>query len=332
MNNNPLKKTEKPLNARSHSLYENPLALWRTRHLEAFHLSLSRFKQHPVAMGMTVAVIGMALAFPLLLWVFLKNIEVVSHQWQASTQISLFLKPNLAIDDINGLVEGLARDTDIASVKYISPTEGLASFEQASGMSNLSEILPSNPLPPVIELHPATKMQSPLAIQSLQKELQQLPEVDVVQLDMAWVKRLYSILTIAKKMVWGVGLLLSFAVVLIIANTIRLATENNHREIEVMRLVGAPHAYIRRPFLYTGALYGCLGGLVAWLLVEMIAVILAQPVKTLALSYGSSFHLLGLGFMGTLATWGLSAGLGLLGAWAVLEYYLRISKGFSDVR
>src|SRR3546814_9036829 len=80
----------------------------------------------------------------------------------------------------------------------------------------------------------------------------------------------------------------------IISNTIRLDIEARREEIEVMKLVGAPDSFIRRPFLYTGFWHGLLGGVLAWILVTAGVHALAGPASMLAKAYGSSFQIAGL--------------------------------------
>ena len=51
------------------------------------------------------------------------------------------------------------------------------------------------------------------------------------------------------------------ALVAVTFNTIRLQILTRREEIEVAKLIGATDAFIRRPFLYFGALQGLAGGL-----------------------------------------------------------------------
>ena len=51
-------------------------------------------------------------------------------------------------------------------------------------------------------------------------------------------------------------------------NTIRLQILTRSEEIEVSKLIGATNPFIRRPFLYFGALQGLAGGVAAWLVVS----------------------------------------------------------------
>ena len=56
------------------------------------------------------------------------------------------------------------------------------------------------------------------------------------------------------------SILLLFAAVLLIWNTIRTAMFARRREIEVMKLVGATDWFIRIPFMLEGLIQGFIGG------------------------------------------------------------------------
>jgi cell division transport system permease protein len=87
--------------------------------------------------------------------------------------------------------------------------------------------------------------------------------------------------------------------------------------------VGGSNAFVRRPFLYTGALYGLGGAVLAWLIVEATVAILGPPVGTLAQLYGSRYSLLGPSGddIGTVLAAGVL--LGWLGAWISAARHLR---------
>jgi cell division transport system permease protein len=88
--------------------------------------------------------------------------------------------------------------------------------------------------------------------------------VEQAQLDLVWVERLAAILKLGDRFVFGLAVMLVSALLLVIGNTIRLHIENRRVEIEVIKLVGGTDSYVRRPFLYMGALYGLGAGMLAW--------------------------------------------------------------------
>jgi cell division transport system permease protein len=117
--------------------------------------------------------------------------------------------------------------------------------------------------------------------------------------------------------------LLALAVLLIVGNTIRLEIENRRAEIEIARLFGATKAFIRRPFLYSGLLYGLIGGILAWFLVGLSFAFLRQPVRKLADLYDSNYDLSILVGREGLLLLVVSAALGTVGAALAVARYLK---------
>jgi cell division transport system permease protein len=147
--------------------------------------------------------------------------------------------------------------------------------------------------------------------------------VDVVQVDSEWVLRFNAILDLLRRVLGMAALLLGAGVLAVIGNTIRLEIQGRRPEIEVVRLVGGSTGFVRRPFLYTGMLYGLGGALLAWALVGAAVLVLRTPVATLARLYGSSFTLSGPVWDQLGLVFAAGLGLGWLGAWLAAARHLR---------
>lgn len=275
--------------------------------------SLGRLYRKPLASLLTVSVIGITLALPAGLHVLLKNLDALSYSWQGTLQASLFLRDNVDATAGRALAQKIMQRTEVKKTRYISRKQALAEFRKLSGFGDALTALEANPLPAVIVVQPDTQLEAG-AIAQLVQELGQLPEVAQAQLDQAWLQRLYAVLAIVQRGVTIIALLLAFAVIFIVGNTIRLDIENRREEIEVMKLLGASDGFIRRPFLYTGFWYGLLGGLFAWLLLGVCLFAIAGPVRHLASLYDSDVQLLGLGTRATLYLLGAGILLGWLGS------------------
>lgn len=276
----------------------------------------------PLASLMTVAVIGISLALPAGMYVLLRNVQDVTAGWDGAVQISLFLKKGAAAKDARDLAVTLQGMDGIRAVDYISPAQALDEFRRASGFGDALDALKDNPLPPVLIVHPAPDRSGPAAVRALVKRLRTLPQVDLVNLDMQWVRRLYAIMELVKRGILIVAGLFGIGVLLIVGNTIRLAIENRREEIQVKKLIGATNAFIRRPFLYYGCWYGLLGGASACLFVEGSLWLMQGPVQRLSLFYGAPFdlHTLGAGTAG--AVLGAATLLGYCGAWLAVGRHL----------
>ena len=156
----------------------------------------------------------------------------------------------------------------------------------------------------------------------VRQRLAELPRVDVAQLDLVWVERLAAILKLGDRFVFGLAVMLISALLLVIGNTIRLHIENRRTEIEVIKLVGGTDAYVRRPFLYMGALYGLGAGLLAWGILAFGLNWLNEAVVGLSGLYGSDFALGGVPASDGLSLLIGAVLLGYIGAWIAVARHL----------
>jgi cell division transport system permease protein len=283
------------------------------RHLQVCMETLGRLSGTPVSTLMTVAVVGIALALPVGLHVLLQNAQHVTRNWDTAAQISLFIKADVSTDRINGLAERIGQRREVARVEVISREAAMNEFREHSGFGEALDALEENPFPPVIVVYPLADYDRVEIIESLLADFNGYEEIDLAQLDMQWIRRLYAIMDIGRQ-----GVL----VLLIVGNTIRLAIENRREEIEVMKLVGGTNTFVRRPFLYTGFFYGLFGGLLSWLLGSLALWFLSEPVNHLATLYQSDYRLATLDGLTTLVLLGSSVLLGLAGAWLAVSRHL----------
>lgn len=286
-------------------------------HARAFVFTAGKLYRQPGAALLTAAVIGITLALPAGLHVLVSNLDGLRYGWERSVQASLFLKDEVSEKAGRELTAQLEQRDEVAVAHYISRKEGLAEFRQHSGFGNALDLLKENPLPAVISVQPRTDL-DPAQAEGLFNELASLKEVDSARLDQAWLERLQAFLDIARRLSLSLALLFGLAVMLAVGNTIRLEIHQRREEIEVMKLLGASHAFVHRPFLYLGLWYGLAGGLLAWLLTQIMLWLITGPVQRLAGLYESGFALSGLGFGMGMALVGSAIGLGVLGsAWTV---------------
>lgn len=288
-------------------------------HLGALFNSFGKLFHNPLSTLTTLTVITVALALPTGLFVLLENLHFVAQGWNDNAQISVYLKTDLSSSDTQNLIEKIKNQSGVMNVNYVSPAEGLEEFQKQTGLQNALSVLDKNPLPGVILVRPNENLQTPTGMNTLVQQLKSFSGVDLVEVDLAWVQRLYAILDLGKRVIFALGCLLAFGVLFIVGNTIHSSFQNYQKEIEIFKLIGATNAFIRRPFLYTGMLYGLGGSLMAWMLVTCILWSLSSPVNHLASLYNSHFQLQGVHFsMGiNLLLSGLL--LGWVGAWLAVS-------------
>jgi len=299
------------------------LGAYFSRHAQVLVGSLGRIAQQPLAAFMTMAVIGVALALPLLLNVFLQNARAASGNLTDAFDLSVYLDKKADPGRAEALAKQLRLRGDVASVRVITADQALRDFRTGSGFGKALDALKDNPLPDTLVVTPTLDAGTPQGTESLKAAIGTLPDVQIVQLDTEWVKRLHAILDVIRHGVVLTAALLGIGVVLVVSNTIRLDILNRRAEIEVMKLVGASDGFTRRPFLYTGIWYGLGGGFLDVVLVAIGTVFLGEPVARLALLYGSGFRLEGLGFVSTLQVVAGAAALAWAGSWLAVRRHIR---------
>ena len=296
------------------------MQIYLLRHAQVALNSLGRLYRTPLASLMTAAVIGIALSLPAGLYLLTGNLQQLSARWDGAASLSLFLKHTAS--EPQALRDKLLGWPEIERIDLITPDQALSEFRELSGFGDALDALEDNPLPAVLAVKPVSGSTDSASISQLLERLRILPEVDMAQLDLQWVKRFNAIVDIVQRSIWVMAALLGLAVLLITGNTIRLEIQSRREEIEVTKLIGATNAFIRRPFLYSGLWYGSTGALLATLLVELAFLQLATPVGQLAGLYQSGFSLQTLAFSEILLLILTGAVLGLLGAWLAVGRHM----------
>jgi cell division transport system permease protein len=299
----------------------NRLGAYLLHHLQSLVFSLGKLYRSPSATLMTVTVIAITLTLPGGFYLFLKNINHWSGDIRSTTQITLYLQLDTASEDAQTLANSLRDDVEVTSTELISREQALQQFRQTSGFGDSLKQLQDNPLPHSIIVQPGPELDA-LAIKTLLARLQAIPEVELAKLDTEWLERLYTLIDIARRIVILISLLFSFAVLLVIGNTIRLDIQNRYQEIIVTKLIGATDAFIRRPFLYGGVWYGLLGGLLSWIIVELSAIALAGPLNRMNLLYQADFRVITFTLNDFLVLICGSTLLGLAGSWLAVARHL----------
>lgn len=295
-------------------------------HAHGLFSSLGRLSRAPFTSAMTILVLAVAISLAGCFYIVVANIQQLTGNLQASNQMSLFLKEHVTETAGQKMADQLAQNSNIETIKFISKKQAMDEFKANSGFGDALNALDNNPLPNVIQVLPKDVLDSREAIDNLLAEFKQIPQVEFVQVDMQWVERLQTIMMIASRGVTVVGILLGFAVTFITGNTIRLELHNRQDEVLISKLVGATHAFIQRPFLYTGFWLGFIAGFSAWLIITIMLLILESPVEKLSSLYNSSFELLFLSFSEFILMLMIASLLAVLGSWAVLHYQLRQLK------
>ncbi len=315
--------SQQPQLVRSKLPFTGRIVMFFIRHIQHAMASMGELWRNPISSLMTMAVLGVSLSLPAALQVLVKNAETITESWNNAAEISLFIDKQRSERTIQSLLTRIGAYPEVSAVTYINRDQALDEFQKLSGFGEALAYLEDNPLPSVITVTPAPQYASPNAARELLKKLELESEVSFGRLDIEWLERLQAVVRLLERTVLAIAMLLVLAVVLVIGNTIRLAIMNRRIEIEVMKLVGATESFIQRPFLYTGIWFGIIGGILAWLIINVLVWYLEGALTELLGLYGSELKmqnltLLELGELVLLASF-----LGWLGSYLSVRQHLR---------
>ncbi|MBR7800753.1 cell division protein FtsX [Undibacterium fentianense] len=290
---------------------------WFRQHAYALSSALTHLRAAPGNFLFNVLVVAIALSLPIAGLTVIQNIQPVASQLSIEPELSVFLKPDLASQDAvatQAQIKNILKELKVsAKVRFVPKDKALAAME---GTNNLAEVLATlggNPLPDAYVL--ALSNSDSDKLEQLSATIQGLDQVDVVQVDSAWVKRLAALLQVMQIALLFLAGTLAVVVIVVIFNATRLQVISHQAEISVSRMLGATNSFIHKPYYYTGAMLGVLAGCLALGLVALSLQPLNQAIAEFAKLYASEFHLSPLGIFPSLALILISKILGLCGAY-----------------
>ena len=215
-----------------------------------------------VTLASTLFLAGLAL-------MVLSNLE---HQLQIqrdNIQVQVFL-----VDDVDARARaGVEREiggmTGVAGVDYIDKTEAVRRYSDWAGqLVELLDELETNPLPASLEVTLQPGPEAEAHGEAVVATLEGRPAIEEVRFDRDWLRKLESLLGLARIGGSGLAMIIFAAVVIVMASVLRLAVYARRDEIGIMLLVGATPSFVRGPFLVAGLGQGLLASVLAVLLVE----------------------------------------------------------------
>jgi cell division transport system permease protein len=195
------------------------------------------------------------------------NLQRIVEQWASAAEMSVFLRDDLDEAVRAQLAADLASHRAVAAVEYVSKDQALARFKaDFPELADVAETGGENPFPASLELRLRTDPESTGAADALATQLVERAGVADVRYDRQWLTRAMTLVTgirVAGLVIAGV---LVLGAAFTVAAVVRLSLFARRDEIEIMRLVGAPFAFIRGPSVAEGTVIGGAGASVALVL------------------------------------------------------------------
>ena len=226
--------------------------------------ALTGFRRSPYMVAISIATISMTL---LILGVFALGTWYANGIFQRlkkSEEINVYLVDALPDEDMLALDATIASMTEVETTRIISKQDAAREFMTLFG-DDLISTLGTNPLPRTIVVSMGPEHQTMESIQRVSDRIKQAEGVESVEFGSDWMSKLdvvFMLFVLLESLLSG---LIVFASILIISNTITLTIIARRDTIDIMRLVGATDAFIRRPFYLEGAMQGVIAGTIAFL-------------------------------------------------------------------
>ena len=192
------------------------------------------------------------------------NLERLGAEWSRAAEMSVYIDDETTPEMRSAVEAMLAPGPLIVSFRFVTKLEALERFKQTfADLAAAAETVGDNPIPASYEVRLHTTPGSQDAVDELAARLRRSEGVVDVRYDRQWLDRLLAVVNVLQGVGLVLGAFLTVAAALTVANVVRLALYARRDEIDIMRLVGAPDAYIRGPFIMEGVLQGGMGAALA---------------------------------------------------------------------
>ncbi len=232
---------------------------------------LKGFKRARLSSTITITSIAFS---HVLIGVFLilsMNLDQWISEFRSRMELEVFIesgiseKSGLLIKDAIVSIEG------VNQVLYLSKDQAAQRFKKEFGR-DIYDVLDTNPLPASCTVTVMDGYRTARSVRSISDKIGQIEGVDEV----IYQKELLALIDHYLKIIYLaggiIGLFLVVIAVVLLYNTVRLTIYARRDIIEIMNLVGATDAFIRRPFLVEGFIQGLTGALLANFFIYLIII------------------------------------------------------------
>ena len=219
----------------------------------------------------------------------------------------------------------LKENARVQSTDEVTKDKAWQNFRQIQiEKSGLEFDLGFNPLPSSYKLRFKISDNRLTHISKFAEIVKGKPGVESVEYGKIWIARYEKFIVFCRVFLMATGALLSFGLILIISNTIRLSIYSRQDEIELMLLIGATPGFVKIPFLLEGILQGLCGSILSLGLISIAYYYLKSEFQVYidSITRGVDFQFISQPFLFSLV--GLSVLIGLVASYISTYQYLQI--------
>ena len=222
----------------------------------------SSLRRHPFVTVASITTILLMLIILSVFFVFSANARVIMKKLGQQPPIEVYMKLNVAEDQLAMAEQLIREDTRIIEIVRRSPEENYYSFKANLGDSQsiLDEFDYNNYLPYTFSV----RISDPSLADEVVSRLQTLPGVSKVSSESRVMRVLESVGHYVNIGTAAASVLLFVIALFIISTMVRLSVYSRANEIEIMKFVGATNEYIRMPYIIEGGIIGFISAICAW--------------------------------------------------------------------
>ena len=228
--------------------------------------ALRSFRRGALMSVVSVVTITVALVIFGIFLLSVINLGNIVGMVSSKMDIAAYVDKDLSLETAGALQLEFSKIPGVEKVDFISRAEAWRDFKKELGSQlDLAAVIGENPLPHTFNV----KVRTPDLLAQVAKKISEDKSVTEVRYSGKLISQIKSLVDAVRIGGAALVILISFATLLIVVNTIRLTVLARETDIYIMKLVGATNAFVKWPFIIEGVLIGVLGGLSSFLILKI---------------------------------------------------------------
>ena len=228
---------------------------------------------------MSVASIGTVAVSLFIFGMFLMmvmNMNKLAENMESQVQINVYLLDKVDREQARDIEKDLKKIEGVESVGFVTKDEAMERFKDRLGDQKtlLDALDETNPLPDSFEV----TVTNPDLVKTAAEKMEKIDGVECAKYGQDVMEHLFEITRLLRIFGFTLMLVLAFATLFIISNTIRLTVFARRKEIAIMKYVGATDWFIRWPFVMEGMVLGLFGSIIAAMVLKTAYTAMAEKV------------------------------------------------------
>lgn len=189
------------------------------------------------------------------------NVDNFTKEIEKDMTIVVFMDNESTDDDIKDAETRIKKLSNVEKYTYQSKVEVKEQMQSESDV--FKAVLDEwdeneSPLKDTLQI----KVKDVTKIKDTANKIKNMDHVSVVRYGEGYVDKMVTAFSSIEKVTYGIVIALIVVTIFLIINTIKLTISARHREIEIMRVVGASNISIKIPFIIEGMILGLFGSIV----------------------------------------------------------------------